>query len=112
QFVAARGERLWLLDQSNNVSSFDMITGDLFDIGPLRKGAKVSYWVAGGSYLYGIDAANGEVNIVDTLRDRVVGAFATNVLSPVSAVAVGIDGRLRIGVRDASYRFGFDPSTQ
>jgi anti-sigma factor RsiW len=112
QFVAASGSRLWLLDQSNNVSSFDMITGDLFDIGPLRKGAKVSYWVAGGSYVYGVDAANGEVNIVDTVRERVVGGFATNVLSPVSAVAVGIDGRLWIGLRDASYLFVFDPRTQ
>jgi DNA-binding beta-propeller fold protein YncE/predicted anti-sigma-YlaC factor YlaD len=112
QFVAASGSRLWLLDQSNNVSSFDMITGDLFDIGPLRKGAKVSYWVAGGSYVYGVDASSGEVNIVDAARDRVVGGFATNVLSAVSAVAVGIDGRLWIGLRDASYLFVFDPRTQ
>jgi DNA-binding beta-propeller fold protein YncE len=112
QFVAASGSRLWVLDQSNNVSSFDMITGDLFDIGSLRKGAKVSYWVAGGSYVYGVNAANGEVNIIDTARERIVGAFATNVLSQVSAVAVGIDGRLWIGLRDASYLFVFDPRTQ
>jgi len=112
QFVAASGSRLWVLDQSNNVSSFDMITGDLFDIGSLRKGAKVSYWVAGGSYVYGVNAANGEVNIIDTTRERIVGAFATNVLSSVSAVAVGIDGRLWIGLRDASYLFVFDPKTQ
>jgi len=112
QFVAANGSRLWVLDQSNRVSSFDTNTGDLFDIGPLRKGAKVSYWVAGGSYVYGVDAANGEVNIIDAARERIVGAFATNVLSPVSAVAVGIDGRLWIGLRDASYLFVFDPRTQ
>ena len=112
QFVAASGSRLWLLDQSNNVSSFDMNTGDLFNIGTLRLGAKVSYWVAGGSYVYGVDAANGEVNIVDTARERAVGGFATNVLSPVSAVAVGIDGRLWIAMRDASYLFVFDPKTQ
>lgn len=112
QFVAASGSRLWVLDQSNKVSSFDMITGDLFDIGSLRTGAKVSYWVAGGSYVYGVNAANGEVNIIDTARERIVGAFATNVLSQVSAVAVGIDGRLWIGLRDASYLFVFDPRTQ
>jgi len=112
QFVAANGSRLWLLDQSNDVSSFDMNTGDLVEIGPLRKGAKVSYWVAGGSYVYGVNAANGEVNIIDTARGRVVGGFATNVLSPVSAVAVGIDGRLWIAMRDASYLFVFDPKTQ
>jgi anti-sigma factor RsiW len=112
QFVAASGSRLWLLDQSSNVSAFDMNTGDLFDIGTLRKGAKVSYWVAGGSYVYGVNAANGEINIIDTSRERIAGAFATNVLSPVSAVAVGIDGRLWMGLRDASYLFVFDPRTQ
>ena len=88
-----------------------MNTGDLFDIGPLRKGAKVSYWVAGGSYVFGVDAANGEVNVVNAATGRVEGGFATNVLSPVSAVAVGIDGRLWIGLRDASYMFVFDPKT-
>jgi DNA-binding beta-propeller fold protein YncE len=112
QFVAANGSRLWLLDASNNVSSFDMNTGDLSSIGSLRRGARVSYWISGGSYVYGVDSANGEVNIVDTARSRVIGAFATNVLSPVSAVAVGIDGRLWIGLRDASYLFVFDPKTQ
>ena len=112
QFVVANGSRLWLLDGSNNVSSFDMNTGDLSSIGSLRRGARVAYWISGGSYVYGVDAANGEVNIVDTVRARVIGAFATNVLSPVSAAAVGIDGRLWIGLRDASYLFVFDPKTQ
>ncbi|MDQ2914080.1 MAG: zf-HC2 domain-containing protein, partial [Chloroflexota bacterium] len=112
QFVAGSGSRLWLLDQSDNVSSFDMNTGDLFNVGPLHKGAKVSYWVAGGSYIFGVDEASGEVNVVNTASGRVEGRFATNVLSPVSAVAVGIDGRLWIGLRNASYLFVFDPRTQ
>jgi DNA-binding beta-propeller fold protein YncE len=112
QFVAANGSRLWLLDQLNNVSAFDMNTGDLFNIGPLRKGAKVDYWVSGGSYVFGVDATNGEVNVVNTARERVEGGFATNVLSPVSAVAAGIDGRLWIGLRNAPYLFVFDPRTQ
>ena len=112
QFVAANGSRLWLLDQSNNVSSFDMNTGDLFNIGPLRKGAKVDYWVAGGSYVFGVDAMTGEINVVNTARPQVEGGFATNVLSPISAVAVGLDGRLWIGLRNASYLFVFDPRTQ
>ena len=111
QFVVANGTRLWLLDQSNNVSSFDMNTGDLFNIGPLRKGANVSYWVAGGSYVYGVDEATGEINVVNTAKQQVEGGFATNVLSPVSAVAVGIDGRLWIGLRSASYLFAWDPKT-
>jgi DNA-binding beta-propeller fold protein YncE len=112
QFVAANGSRLWILDQTNSVSSFDMNTGDLFKIGQLRPGAHVSYWVAGGSYVFGVDSKTGEINIVNTARGRIEGAFATNVLSPVSAVAVGIDGRLWIGLRNASYLFLFDPITQ
>ena len=112
QFVAANGSRLWVLDQSNNVSAFDMNTGDLFNIGPLRKGAKVDYWVSGGSYVFGVDQTNGEVNVVNTARERVEGGFATNVLSPVSAVAAGLDGRLWIGLRNAPYLFVFDPRTQ
>src|SRR5438309_1884102 len=111
QFVAANGTRLWVLDQSNNVSSFDMNTGDLFNIGPLRKGANVSYWVAGGSYVYGVDETTGEINVVNTAKQQVEGGFATNVLSPVSAVAVGLDGRLWIGLRNASYLFAWDPKT-
>ena len=112
QFVAANGSRLWMLDQSNNVSSFDMNTGDIYSIGPLAKGAHVSYWVAGGAYAYGVDASTGEVNVVNTARGRIEGRYATNVLSPVSAVAVGIDGRLWIAMRTASYLFVFDPITQ
>lgn len=112
QFAAANGSRLWLLDQANNVSAFDMNTGDFVNVGPLRRGARVSYWVSGGAYVYGVDAENGEVNVVNTARARVEGGYATNVLSPVSAVAVGIDGRLWIGLRDASYLFVFDPQTQ
>jgi anti-sigma factor RsiW len=112
QFVAASGSRLWILDQSNNVSAFDMTTGDLFNLGSLRKGANVSYWVAGGTYVFGVDAATGEINVVNTARGRVEGGFATNVPSPVSAVAVGIDGRLWIALRDASYLFVWDPRTK
>jgi anti-sigma factor RsiW len=111
QFVAVNGSRLWLLDQSNNVSSFDMNTGDLFDVGPLRKGVKVSYWVAGGSYVFGVDATTGEINVVNATADRVEGGFATNLSRTISAVAVGIDGRLWIGLRDASYLLAFDPRT-
>ena len=48
---------------------------------------------------------------MNTGRGQVEGAFATNVLSPISAVAVGLDGRLWIGLRNASYLFVFDPRT-
>src|SRR5207245_6256855 len=50
-------------------------------------------------------------NIVNAAREQVEGGFATNVLSPISAVAVGIDGRLWIALRSASYLFVFDPIT-
>ena len=112
QFVAQNGSRLWILDQSNNVSAFDMNTGDVFEIGPLRTGAHVSYWVSGGAYVFGVDASTGEINVVNVARERVEGGFATNVLSPVSAVTVGLDGRLWIGLRSAPYVLLFDPRTQ
>jgi hypothetical protein len=111
QFVTANGSRLWVLDQSNNVSSFDMNTGDLFEIGSLRKGVKISYWVAGGSYVFGIDATTGEINVVNVATASVEGGFATNLSNTVSAVAVGIDGRLWMALRDASYLLAFDPRT-
>src|SRR5206468_8396644 len=40
-----------------------------------------------------------------------VDSYATNVLSPVAAVAVGLDDTLWIGLRDASYLLAFDPRT-
>jgi anti-sigma factor RsiW len=111
QFVAASGSRLWILDQSNNVTSFDMNTGDLFDVGPLRKGVNVSYWVAGGSYVFGVDGTTGEIDVVNVKTNRVEGGFATNLSRTVSAVAVGIDGRLWMGLHDASYLLAWDPRT-
>ncbi|TMC73728.1 MAG: hypothetical protein E6J13_03470, partial [Chloroflexi bacterium] len=77
QFAAAHGSRLWILDQSNKVSAFDMNTGDLFDIGALGKGATVTSWVAGGSYVYGIDAKTGEVNVVNTTTALLVDSTST-----------------------------------
>jgi anti-sigma factor RsiW/streptogramin lyase len=111
QFVTMSGSRMWILDQSNGVQSFDSGTGDLFGYGKLRGGAHVEFWVASPSYVYGVDATNGEVNLVDVVRQR-IDAYATNVLSPVSAVAVGQDGRLWIGLRDAQYLLVFDPTTR
>jgi len=112
QFVAASGSRLWILDQANNVSSFDMNTGDLFDVGPLRKGVNVSYWVAGGSYVFGVDGTTGEIDVVNVTTSRFEGGFATNLSRTVSAVAVGIDGRLWMGLHDASYILAWDPRTK
>ena len=111
QFVATTGSRLWILDQSNGVHSFDTGTGDLFGYGRLHGGGHVGFWVASPSYVYGVDATNGEVNVVDVIRQR-IDAYAMNVLSPVSAVAVGLDGKLWIGLRDAQYLLVFDPTTR
>ena len=111
QFVTASGSRLWILDQANGVHSFDTATGDLFGYGKLRGGAHVGFWVASPEFIFGVDATNGEVNVVDIARQRIDG-YATNVLSPVSAVAVGLDGRLWIGLRNAPYLLVFDPITR
>src|SRR5207249_4459752 len=80
QFVTTTGSRLCILDQSNAVHSFDTGTADLFDYGRLRDGAHVGFWVASPSYVFGVDATNGEVNLVDVIRHR-IDAYATNVLS-------------------------------
>jgi streptogramin lyase len=47
---------------------------------------------------------------VNTLTEK-VDSYPTNVLSPVSAVAVGLDDRLWIALRDASYLLVFNPRT-
>jgi anti-sigma factor RsiW/streptogramin lyase len=111
QFVTTTGSRLWILDQSNSVHSFDTATGDLYGYGKLRGGARIGFWVSSSSFVFGVDAKNGEVNVVDIARQR-VDAYATNVLSPVSAVAVGLDSKLWIGLRDAPYLLVFDPTTR
>jgi streptogramin lyase len=48
------------------------------------------------------------VHVVNTVTES-VDSYPTNVLSPVSAVAVGPDDRLWIALRDASYLLVFDP---
>lgn len=111
QVAAATGSRLWFLDQSNGVHSFDTGTGELLAVGKLRSDARVDFWVASPSYVFGVDAKTGQVNVVDVARQRIE-AYATNVLSPVSAVAVGLEGRLWIGLRDAPYLLVFDPRTR
>jgi streptogramin lyase/anti-sigma factor RsiW len=111
EFVTTTGSRLWILDQADGVHSFDTATGDLYSFGKLRGGAHVGFWVASPLFVFGVDATNGEVNVVDVIRQR-IDAYATNVLSPVSAVAVGLDSRLWIGLRDAPYLLVFDPTTR
>jgi hypothetical protein len=111
RLVTAAASRLWVLDQSNGVHSFNTVTGDLFDYGKLRSSTHVGFWVASSSFVFGVDATNGEVNVVDLTKQR-IDAYATNVLSPVSAVAVGLDNKLWIGLRDMPYLLVFDPTTR
>jgi hypothetical protein len=109
--MAASGTRIWFVDQAMRVGMFDMNTGETKTIAKLRADARVGFWVAGRSFVYGVDPATGQVHVVNTVTDS-VDSFATNVLSPVSAVAVGPDDRLWLGLRDASYLLAWDPRTR
>jgi hypothetical protein len=111
RLVTAAGSRLWILDQSNGVHSFDTGTGELYGYGSIKGGARVGFWAASQSFVFGVDATNGEVSVVDVARQR-IDAYATNMLSQVSAVAVGGDSRLWIGLRDAPYLLVFDATTR
>jgi anti-sigma factor RsiW/streptogramin lyase len=108
QIATVRGSRIWFVDQSNRVHSFDMGSGELLTIGALREDARVSFWVASPSYVFAVDAKNGEITVVNIARQR-IDAYATNVLKPVSAVAAGPDDRLWVALQDADYLFAFDP---
>jgi anti-sigma factor RsiW len=109
--MAAVGSRIWFMDVANNVNVFDMRTGQTRQIGKLRSDARVGFWVAGRSFVYGVEPANGQVHVVNTATEQIE-SYATNVLSPVSAVAVGLDDRLWIALRDLSYLLAFDPRTR
>jgi len=87
-----------------------MNTGDVKVIAKLRSDAHVGFWVAGRSFVFGVDAESGQVHVINTLTES-VDSYPTKVLSPVSAVAVGVDDRLWLGLRDASYLLAFDPRT-
>ena len=108
--MAANGSRIWFVDQSSHVNTFDMYTGEVKTIAKLRSDAHVGFWVAGRSFVFGVDSTSGQVHVVNTVTES-VDSYPTNVLSPVSAVAVGADDRLWIALRDASYLFVFDPRT-
>jgi anti-sigma factor RsiW/streptogramin lyase len=108
--MAENGSRIWFIDQASRVGTFDMKTGTVKTIAKLRSDAHVGFWIAGRSFVFGVDPANGQVHVVNTVTER-VDSFATNVLSPVSAVAVGLDDRLWLALRDASYLLAFDPRT-
>jgi streptogramin lyase len=109
-WMASSGSRIWFVDQSSHVGAFDMNTGEVKTIAKLRADARVGFWVAGRSFVFGVDPASGQVHVVNTVTDS-VDSFAINVLSPVSAVAVGLDDRLWLALRDASYLLAFDPRT-
>jgi anti-sigma factor RsiW/streptogramin lyase len=108
--MAANGSRIWFVDQASRVGTFDMNTGEIKTIAKLRSDAHVGFWVAGRSFVFGVDPASGQVHVVNTVTDS-VDSYPTNVLSPVSAVAVGADDRLWLALRDASYLLVFDPRT-
>jgi anti-sigma factor RsiW len=111
QLIAANGSRVWFVDQASRVGSFDMATGATKTIAKLRSDAHVGFWVAGRSFVFGVDPESGQVHVINTVTES-VDSYPTNVLSRVSAVAVGIDDRLWIALRDASYLLAWDPKTR
>jgi anti-sigma factor RsiW len=110
QFMAASGSRIWFVDQASRVGWFDMNTGETKTIAKLGANARVGFWVAGRSFVFGVDSESGQVHVVNTATET-VDSFATHVLSPVSAVTVGLDDRLWLGLRNASYLLAWNPRT-
>jgi streptogramin lyase len=108
--MAGNGSRIWFVDQASRIGVFDMTTGETKMIAKLRGDAHVSYLVAGRSFVFGVDDATGQVHVINTVTDS-VDSFALNVLSPVSAVAVGLDDKLWLALRNASYLLAWDPRT-
>jgi ligand-binding sensor domain-containing protein len=108
--MAASGSRIWFVDVGSRVGTFDMGSGEVKTIGKLRSDAHVAFWVVGRSFVFGVDDATGQVHLVNTVTES-IDAYPLNVLSPVSAVAVGPDDRLWLALRDASYLLAFDPRT-
>jgi anti-sigma factor RsiW len=109
--MTVNGSRVWFVDLANRVGSFDVNTGETKVIAKLRSDARIGYWVAGRSFVFGVDPATGQVHVVNTVTDS-VDSFATKVLSPVSGAAVGPDDRLWLALRDASYLLAWDPKTR
>jgi streptogramin lyase len=108
--MAANGSLIWFVDQTSHVGTFDMNSGQVKMIGTLRSDANVGFWVAGRSFVFGVDLATGQVHVVNAVTEK-IDSYPLNVLSPVSGVAVGSGDRLWLALRDASYLLAFDPQT-
>lgn len=112
QIVAARGSRLWFVDNVNGIDVFDMNSRDYFRIAKLDVGARISYLVAGSQYLYAIDTSSGQIDVLSTTQERLVQTYPMSALSAVVSAAVAPDDRLWLGLRNAPYLLVFDPKTQ
>ena len=108
--VTKSGERLWVIDDRNQVDVIDMGSGEVYEYVSLPRTAQVSYLAVGRSYAYALDTHTGVLYVMRPFSDRIL-ADQLNFLKPVSSVAVGLDDRLWIGLKDASYLFAFDPTT-
>ena len=108
-FVAKSGERLWVLDDRNQVATIDMGTGEIYEYTSLPRNAQISYWAVGRAYAYALDARLGDLHVMRAFNERVA-SYGLNFLKPVSSVAVGLDDRLWIGLKDAPYLLAFDPT--
>jgi streptogramin lyase len=108
--VSKSGERLWVLDDANQIETIDMTSGDVFVPVRLPAGAQISQLKAGRAYVYALDASAGVLYVVNVRQERAT-PYEVRLLKAVTSAVVGLDDRLWMGVRSAPYLLAFDPKT-
>ncbi len=109
--VSQSGERLWVLDDRNGVDAVELSSGEVLPFVTLPKSASISHFVAGRASVYALDARHGDLYAM-SVPDGKTTRYELKFLKPVSSMAVGLDDRLWIGLRDAPYLLRFDPRTK
>jgi len=108
--VTKANERLWVLDDRNQIVTIDMSGGEMFLPLKLPAGAQITQWKAGRSYTYALDTTEGVLYVINVRAER-YDARELALLKPVVSAAVGLDDRLWMAVRGAPYLLAFDPKT-
>src|SRR5439155_18658973 len=108
--VTKSNERLWVLDDRNQIVTIDMGGGEMFLPLKLPAGAEITQWKAGRSYIYALDTTEGVLYVINVRAERYE-ARELALLKPVVSAAVGLDDRLWMAVRGAPYLLAFDPKT-
>jgi len=108
--VSKAGERLWLLDDANQIETVDMTSGDMFTPVALPASAQISSLKAGRAFVYALDAANGALYVINVQQERYVRQDIKQLRS-VTTTAVGLDDRLWMGSSSAAFLLAFDPKS-